>query len=190
MSAPDQATRSTFNFDQGSPRLNISNSLNLNFLVAAALLALGGLAIYGIPGLQTPTVHTILDTSIFQSSAILALLFWQVSTRTGQTSARILAISLTIVTLSEIVHTSTAIEWASNGGVVEPEVIRRLTGTWGPSTYLFPISLLLLPLVQRRGEKWILPYSIGLAAFAVALFWSFDLLPRFVDAGWLGITRP
>src|SRR4029077_10172797 len=57
-------------------------------------------------------------------------------------------------------------------------------------TYLFPISLLLLPIIQRRGEKWLPGYAIGLAAFAVGLFWSFDLLPRFVDTGWLGINRP
>jgi len=49
MSAPDQATRSSFNFDGGSPLLNTSNSLNLNFLVAVALLTLGGLADFVLP---------------------------------------------------------------------------------------------------------------------------------------------
>ncbi|HEY0107328.1 MAG TPA: ATP-binding protein [Rhizomicrobium sp.] len=167
-----------------------ADNIDLNFLATAAVLALAGVALLAFPGIRTPTLHTILDTSISQASAVLALLFWQVGGRAGQSAARILAIAFTAVTVAEIAHTFMAIEWSAAPGAADSAVVHRLTGTWGPAAYLFPISLLLLPVFRSGTAGQSFAFAVCLLALGAALLWLFDVLPRFTEPGFLGITRP
>jgi len=185
MASPEGQTSNQTAASAGNVR-----TLNLTFIAAAALLFVGGAALVLFPVIRTPTLHTILDTSIFQTSAILALLLWQIGLRADQVSARLLAISFTVIAVAELVHTLTAVRWSASAGV-DPAIVARLTGTWGPSTYLLPLGLFLLVAVQRLESKhvvWI--FAATLIVAAAGLFWLFDMLPRFAPGGLFGITRP
>src|ERR1700743_11010 len=75
--------------------------LDLTFGVAAALLPAGVAVLAALPFIRTPALHTILDASVCQISAVLALLLWQIGMRAEQVSARLLAIAFTIVAAAE-----------------------------------------------------------------------------------------
>jgi signal transduction histidine kinase/CheY-like chemotaxis protein len=161
------------------------STLSLTLIVVAACLCAGGLALTFFPGVRTPTLHTILDTSIFLTTAILALLLWQIGLRAAQLAARLLAITFSIVAVAELLHTLTALE----GSPVAGDVAARLTDTWGPSTYLLPIGLFALTAVQRldpRRTPWL--FAAGLSGLAVGLLLLFGALPTDVPPG--PLARP
>ena len=160
-----------------------------DLIVALALVAAGALLFALLPALRTPIVHTILDTSIFLTSAVLAWVLWIVGGRSGKTLHRLLATAFMIVSTAELVHTFTAIKSSENLIVVDVASLRWLAATWGPSSYLAPIALgtiLLLP--KSRSAAAILAGVMIVAA--VCLFTIFGLLPRFESHWFLGISRP
>jgi signal transduction histidine kinase/ActR/RegA family two-component response regulator len=160
-----------------------------DLIVALALVAAGALLFALLPALRTPIVHTILDTSISLTSAVLAWVLWVVGGRSGKTMHRLLAVAFIIVSAVELVHTFTAIKSSENLIVVDVASLRWLAATWGPSSYLAPIALgaiLLLP--KSRAAAAILAGVTILAA--AGLFTIFGLLPRFETNWFLGISRP
>src|SRR6185369_17090403 len=107
-------------------------TLNVTFIVCAVLLCAGGAALVLFPGIRTPTLHAILDASVFQTSAIIALLLWQIGLRADQVSARLLAISFTVIAGAELLHTLIALQWSASAAAA---IATGLTATWGSATY-------------------------------------------------------
>ena len=138
---------------------------------------------------QSPIFHTILDTSAFLTSGLIALLLWDVSRRTGQTLALFLAIAFGVLAAAELVHVAVALERLSWESAAEAE-IRWRAGTWGPSAYLSAIGVgAVLFLRQYPGRLgWVFGLSLILLYLALAII--FHLLPRYADSHFLGVSRP
>src|SRR3569832_281889 len=165
-------------------------TLNRTFLGAGVLLCGGGIVLVMFPGIRTPTLHAILDASIFQTSTILALLLWQIGMRAEQVAARLLACSFTVLALVELLHTAVALQWSASPGM-DPAIVTLLTSSWGASSHLLPVSLCELAVVQQldpRRSVWIL--TGGLVVLAIARFVLFDALPPCTAPGLLGMTVP
>jgi len=75
-----------------------------NLAIAFIMFALGAAGIL-IWQVQSPIFHTILDTSAFLASGLVALLLWDISKRTDQPLAWFLAIAFGVVAAAELVHT-------------------------------------------------------------------------------------
>jgi len=73
-------------------------------LLGAALLATGRHD-YSSP-------HTVLDTSMFLLSGVLAMLFWDVSVRLNRPFSGWLALSFAVTSLLEFVHVLVTVEWS------------------------------------------------------------------------------
>src|SRR4051812_1296100 len=83
-----------------------------NFRVKLSSLALSMLSIFAISGVvlvligvkNYPGLHTILDTSMFLLSGLLALLFWDIGARGGDPFPKWIGVSFGLTSLSEFVH--------------------------------------------------------------------------------------
>lgn len=159
-----------------------------NLAIAFVLFGLGAAGIL-VWRVQSPIFHTILDTSAFLTSGLIALLLWDISKRTDQPLARFVAIAFGVLTLAELVHTLIALEQLSWESPAEAEV-RWRAGTWGPTAYLSAIgagaALLLRASPPRLG--WV--FALALTLLYIALVIIFQLLPRYLLPGFWGITRP
>jgi len=109
-----------------------------NLAIAFVLFGAGAAGIL-VWRVQSPIFHTILDTSAFLASGLIALLLWDISKRTDQPLARFVAIAFGVVALAELVHTLIALEQLSWESPAEAEV-RWRAGTWGPAAYLSAIG--------------------------------------------------
>ncbi|HYS46892.1 MAG TPA: MASE3 domain-containing protein, partial [Rhizomicrobium sp.] len=167
-----------------------SDSVDFGKNLAIALVMFGfGAAGILIGQVQSPIFHTILDTSAFLTSGLIALLLWDISKRTDQPLARFLAIAFGVLAAAELVHTLIALERLSWESAAEAEV-RWRAGTWGPPAYISAIgvgaALFLRAYPRRLG--WV--FALALILLYAALFVIFQLLPRYLLPGFLGITRP
>jgi signal transduction histidine kinase/CheY-like chemotaxis protein len=138
---------------------------------------------------QSPIFHTILDTSAFLTSGLIALLLWDVSVRTGQPLARFLAVAFSVLAAAELVHTLIALEQLSWESTAEAE-IRWRAGTWGPAAYLSAVGVGAALFLRTYPRRLSLVFAVELILLYVALFALFQLLPRYLQPGFLGITRP
>jgi len=159
-----------------------------NLAIALVMFGFGAAGIL-IGQVQSPIFHTILDTSAFLTSGLIALLLWDISKRTDQPLARFLAIAFGVLAAAELVHTLIALERLSWESAAEAEV-RWRAGTWGPPAYISAIgvgaALFLRAYPRRLG--WV--FALALILLYAALFVIFQLLPRYLLPGFLGITRP
>jgi PAS domain S-box-containing protein len=164
---------------------NVAGMLIVFAVVGAALLAVGRR--------DYPNLHIILDTGACLLSAVLAVLFWDMSAFTLRSFPKWLAISFGVTSLLEIAHVLVTVEWS---GILAP--IARAAGVWRPATW--PPAAYLLP-VGLGCSVWLLPHDeqqrrrtvtfAGLLAVAgVALFVAFRWLPPYTSPDALGITRP
>src|SRR4029079_7837811 len=80
-----------------------------NLAIALVMFGLGATCIL-IWQVQSPIFHTILDTSAFLASGLVALLLWDISKRTNQPLAWFLAIAFGVLTMAELLHTLIALE--------------------------------------------------------------------------------
>src|SRR6266702_387862 len=168
------------------------NKLNLSRGAAAMLTAFAAVsAIVLLVGFKDyPGLHTVLDTGIFLLSGLLALLFWEVGRRSGESLPQLIAISFAITSISESLHAFVSIEWSGRFVFLTQgaEVLRPTT--WPPGVYLLPVGLgLSLWLMQRRSQHLVV-FTLSLIGLAAALFVAVHWLPRFTSPTWFGITRP
>src|SRR5215831_17820448 len=122
-----------------------------NLAIAFILFGVGAAGILTWQ-VQSPIFHTILDTSAFLASGLVALLLWDISKRTDQPLAWFLAIAFGVMAAAELVHTLIALERLSWETAAEAEV-RWRAGTWGPSAYIAGSGVgtaLFLRTYQRR----------------------------------------
>jgi hypothetical protein len=159
-----------------------------NLAIAFGVFGLGATGIL-VWQVQSPIFHTILDTSAFLTSGLIALLLWDVSRRTGQTLALFLAIAFGVLAAAELVHVLVALERLSFESPAEAE-IRWRAGTWGPSAYLSAIGVgaVLFLRSYPRGLSWI--FALTLILFYLVLALTFQLLPRYADSFFFGVSRP
>jgi len=159
-----------------------------NLAIALVMFGLGAAGILA-GQVQSPIFHTILDTSAFLTSGLIALLLWDISKRTDQPLARLLAVAFGVLAMAELVHTLIALERLSWESAAEAEV-RWRAGTWGPTAYLSAIgvgtALFLRPYQRRLG--WV--FAPALILLYLALVVIFQVLPRYMLPGFFGITRP
>jgi signal transduction histidine kinase/ActR/RegA family two-component response regulator len=171
-------------------RAGASLTFNSIFLACVVIDLVGAIVLFAFPSLQNQTVHTILDTAIVLSTGILALLFWQVSARTKQPIAQFMAISLTLVMLGEMVHEAAVIARPLNGANGILGMLHDLSGTWGPSAGLLPLSLLIVPLVEKSSVQMRRILVALMVVLDGALFLLFTWLPHLDHPVLLGIDRP
>jgi signal transduction histidine kinase/ActR/RegA family two-component response regulator len=161
----------------------------INFVAALGFYTLIAAVFFSFGQFESPILHTILDTSISISSLMLALLLWDLGRRTGADLPRLLAITFTIASGFELVHTAVALEGFASVFRSAPSEIYWRTGCWGAVACLIPLALLMSMVVPRsKHHAWI--FTIGLLAAGVALFCIFQWMPRYTAPGMLGTTRP
>jgi signal transduction histidine kinase/ActR/RegA family two-component response regulator len=142
------------------------------------------------PSHDFPALHTILDTSMFLVTGVLALLLWDLGWRTGEMLARFKAIVFAMAFALLLLHVLTALELY----VDSPELQRRAAhfrpGTWPPSAYLLPLGLSVAAWLRHRHRGSPAVLGLALATAGALLLMLFQWLPRYTPPGWLGITRP
>jgi PAS domain S-box-containing protein len=151
--------------------------------LASALLILPGRMDY-------PELHTILDTGMCLLSGVLALLLWDVGSRSSQTVLKGLAVSFAATWALELVHVMVTIEWS---GALAPIAHSRnllRPATWPPAAYVLPIGFLAALGPLHRRPVSLTALTVGLFAISLGLLAAFFWLPRYASPTWLGITRP
>lgn len=159
-----------------------------NLAIAFVMFGLGATGILAWQ-VQSPIFHTILDTCAFLTSGLIALLLWDVSRRMGQTLVLFLAIAFGVLAAAELVHVLVALERLSWESPAEAE-IRWRAGTWGPSAYLSAIGVGAVLFLRQYPPRlgWVFALTLILLYLALAL--TFQLLPRYAESFFFGISRP
>src|SRR6185312_5537455 len=154
--------------------LSVTAPLTVVALLAALLLA--------VHQENYADLHTLLDTSDFLLSGMLALLFWTAAQRLQQSILRMLAVSFMAASVLELLHALAGIEWT---GPLQPLTHARgilRPATWLPAAYVLPsgISALLWRANKHpRPKIFRLAVTLLLAgASMIAVFY------------WLDLTRP
>lgn len=148
-------------------------------------------ALLAAAGNAYPTLHTILDVSVFLMSGVLALLLWDSGSRHRPSLYRWLAISFTVAALCEFIHVMVAIEWPERFARIHQFAEQVRSGTWAPAAYLLPLGLLgALGLGRKEGKRGVGWFGLSLVGLGAGLIILFQWLPRYAVPGWLGISRP
>jgi len=135
-------------------------------------------------------LHTLLDTSMFLLSGMLALLLWGAGNRLGNAFLRCLAISFMVTSLFEFLHALSGLEWSGSweGITRARNVLRPMT--WPPAAYVLPIGIACTIWLARRGRDRVLGFTVALVLLGAALLGVSNYLPRYSAPLWLDITRP
>jgi len=161
-----------------------------DFIIALVLSVMAGAAIFSAPGPTFPVLHTILNTALALVTGVVSLLFWDLGWRNRDNLVRSLAIVFAVAGVLENLHVLAALEPASAHAGFN-EVVRSLrSGTWAPPAYLLPLGIGITAWLAPKLNYSRTAYLLVTIAFAIFLFWLFQSLPRYADAGFLGIRRP
>lgn len=171
---------------EADPRAPIALSFASNFAFAFMALVLGGAAMLHY-GAQDPSLHTVLDTSVALTGALVALLLWDVSRRTDQSWPLFLAISFAMLAIGELLHVVGVLGWLGSGPGTDAQL---RSGSWGPPALLLPIGVGASLLLRNRSRSTVWAFAGGLALLAAALVAIFLSVPRYSDPGFLWISRP
>jgi PAS domain S-box-containing protein len=168
------------------PRAPIVLSFATNLAIALTLFTAGAIAIF-VGDAHDPALHTVLDTSVALTGALVALLLWDISRRVDQSLPLLLAISFAFLSIAETLHVMAVLGWL--GGGVEVD-IRMRAGTWGPAAYLLPLGVGAALWLRDRPRAFAWPFALGLAVLGGALTAFFLIVPRYTAPGLFWITRP
>ena len=135
-----------------------------------------------------PVLHTILDTGVGLTAAVLAALLWVMGRHVGVPFLIWLATAFGGAALLQAIHVLIVAEWP--GGLVTEPSETLSAATWAPGAYLLPLAI--------GGSLWMLAAkkrnTLGLAVAvliaAVALFAIFQWLPPQTAQTHFGVTRP
>lgn len=148
-------------------------------------------ALLAAVGKAYPTLHTILDVSVFLLSGVLALLLWDSGSRHRPSLYRWLAISFAVAAICELIHVMVAMEWPERFTRIHQFAEQVRSGTWAPAAYLLPLGLLgALGLGRKEGKRGVGWFGLSLAGLGAGLIILFQWLPHYAAPGWLGISRP
>lgn len=157
-----------------------------NFAFAFVALVLGGAAMLHY-GARDPALHTVLDSSVALTAALVALLLWDVSRRTDQSWPLFLAISFAMLASGELLHVVGVLGWLGSGPATD---VQLRSGSWGPPALLLPIGVGASMLLRNRSRSTAWAFAGGLALLAAALVAIFLSVPRYTDPGLLWVSRP
>ena len=161
-----------------------------DFLIAFAVTAIAGAAIFSAPGPGFPVLHTILNTGIALATVAVSLLFWDLGWRTGETRVRFLAIVFVVAGLLEVLHVMAALEPSSASEELNAVVRGLRSGTWAPPSYLLPLGTAIVLWWKPTPKTSKLLFAFCTLAAATGLFALFQSLPRYSEPGLFGILRP
>lgn len=170
--------------------LTAGSYVSRSAIVALATIALFGGVLIVIGQGDYPELHTVLDTGMFLLSAILALLFWDLSLRLHRPFPMWLAIGFGSTSFLEFVHVAVTLEWS---GVMAPIVEARgflRPSTWPPSAHLLSVAVGGAIWQMYRDAKFSVAYPLLILGAMAALFEVFQFLPTYTAPVLLGITRP
>jgi signal transduction histidine kinase/ActR/RegA family two-component response regulator len=178
---------------QDRPTMNGSIQVPyLNGRVVAPLIALvaavGALLTVHREGYSD--LHTLLDTSMFLLSGMLALLLWGAGERNTNALLRFLAISFMVTSSLELLHALSGIEWSGSleGITRARNVLRPIT--WPPAAYVLPIAVAWTVWSVRGGRDRALGFAAALVLLGAAILAVSYWIPRYSAPLPLGITRP
>src|SRR6266567_1193647 len=137
-----------------------------------------------------PNLHTMLDTSMFLLSGVLAALLWDIGARGNLAFSKWIAVSFLVVSLSELLHCLVTIEWSGLLAPIAQAVNILRPATWPPSVHVLPIGMICAVWLLRRGGRRVLGFALVLIVLTAGFTAAFAWLPRYTSPGWLGITRP
>ena len=130
-------------------RRTIELNLGRNFVVALGVFAAGSVVFLLVPDPNSSVLHSILDTCACLISFILALMLWNVGTRTAAPLPRMLAVAFLASAIFQLVHTIAALEALSNFAFFGLPETRWRAGTLGPTTHLLPLGIAIILLFQK-----------------------------------------
>jgi signal transduction histidine kinase/CheY-like chemotaxis protein len=161
-----------------------------NLVYAVALFTACAVAILVAPADESPYMHTFFDAGIVVVSAVVALLLWDMGSRSDDEITRLIAVAIGINAVFELIHVLPALEVSRNAvdaarlaGLLRPV-------TWPPAAFILPIGLCAAYLLRKRGAYTQPALAVGLLIIGVVLLWIFDPIPPYTAPTWLGITRP
>jgi len=169
-----------------TPRAPIILGFTLNLAIALTLFIAGAALMFGFDA-HDPALHTVLDTSVALTGALIALLLWDISRRVDRGWPLFLAVSFAFLALGEALHVLAVLGWLGGGAGAD---VRFRAGTWGPAAHLLPIGVGAALWLRDRPRSLIWLFTLGLALLAVALTAFFLGAPRYAPPGPLGVTRP
>jgi signal transduction histidine kinase/ActR/RegA family two-component response regulator len=156
-------------------------------LIASSIFAALSLAIITLAPPSNPSLHTMLDTSIFVLSGLLAVQLWDMGWRFGQRLAQLAAICFACAASFEFLHALTAIEFGPGSAGESLSILRP--STWPPPSYLLPIGLAGAYALRHGSRRTIPVLGIALMIVGIVLVALFLKLPRY-SPPFLGLTRP
>lgn len=147
-----------------------------------------------LSGLGTRTyenLHLLLDTSNGIVSLLLALFFLVEQNNIKSNVRKYLAIGFGFAAATELLHAFVGIEWVGWFAWIGNYAQILRTGTWPPSTYVLPISLLWAIWLMRRNSA-LRPavFAAGMTVIAITLYMLSLNLPKYFNTDLLGIQRP
>jgi signal transduction histidine kinase/ActR/RegA family two-component response regulator len=166
-------------------RAPIALSFTTNFGIALATLLLGSVAILRYH--DDPALHTVLDTSVATTSALIALLIWDISRRHDRSGWLFLAITFATLAMGELAHVFGVLGWLGSGPLSD---LQLRAGTWGPPAYLLPIGIGAALLLRERPRSFGWVFAAGLMLVAIVLVAILLSVPRYSAPGLLWVTRP
>lgn len=172
--------------NDASHRTTVVSSVWTSLLIFGVI----GVGLLAIGRRDYPNLHEMLDTGICILSGILALLLWDIGSRTQRPFPRWLAITFGVAAVSELVHALVTIEWsgllapiASAGNILRP-------ATWPIAAYVRPVGVAWSVWLLLNGRERAPAMAPVLLILSVLLLPVFYWLPRYVTPGFLDISRP
>src|ERR1041384_4584216 len=108
------------------------STLAIGMLVA---FTLSGTALLIIGIKNYPGLHTVLDTSLFLLSGLLALLFWEIGAHSRHPFPKSIGISFGFTSLAEFIHTLVSIEWTGVLAAITQAAAVLRPSTWPPPAH-------------------------------------------------------
>jgi len=161
-----------------------------NLVYAVGLFTACAVAILVAPANQSPFMHTFFDAGIVVVSAVVALLLWDLGSRTEDSLTRLIAVAIGVNAVFEVVHVLPALEVARNAMDAARLAGLQRPVTWPPAAFILPVGLCAAYVLRRRGALALPLMAAGLLIVGMVLLWIFDPIPPYTAPTWLGITRP
>jgi PAS domain S-box-containing protein len=167
-----------------------ATNLSRTGLAVLVVIGLASVALLFTGRKDFPDLHTILDTSLFLSSGLLGLLFWDIGARTDRPFPKRIALTFAFTSLTEFLHALSSLEWSGAMAFITGAADLWRPATWPAAAYLLPIGVGCSIWLTRRDGRRVAGFALAMIVLAAALFAIFHVLPRYTSPGWLGITRP
>lgn len=160
----------------------------LKFLLAYALVML---FLSGEGNEIFERLHLLLDTSNGILTLLIAMYLFAEQRNSEHRLQRYLVIGFGLTAIATILHALTGIEWNGNLAWIQNYAHLIRPATWPPSSYVLPLSLAwMLWLNQRKVSLRTRTFAIGMSIATLALFVLAWWLPKYVNTGYFGISRP